>query len=485
MPPGGKTRLQGFAHHWPRLYLALVVCVACLGFVYLAAFPALTVLLLLDLPGLLTTAGSPAEWALAAGEALAAAAAVLVSYQLARIRFPLPGRHPVEAAEAPALFQLIEELRRVYGSPAIHRVCLKSDFVLELVRTPTSGFPLRYTNTLLIGLPVLLSLSPQQFKTALARKIGQLSLTQNPLTGRIYHLRQVWKQYRKIALADSAAAYWVLDAFFSWYSPLFSYLSFYAARRDELEGDSYSLDICSDVDVLESMFAMETWKRFVQERFWPAVYSSDKCPRAPFADMETAIRRGMRKSDAERWLSAACAEHPGDTDTLPPLRERMEAIGHAQYWLPAASGQSAASAYLGPSAPRFVESLNREWLRKSLPFWKQSPKNADPDRTDQRLSVLREHIRRASLSDREALEYALIAERQLDPQSAAALHKELLAINRNNPQLNFVVGRFLLARWDPAGVTALRTAMELDKSCVLPARRVIEDFLNARKTAPS
>lgn len=485
----GVTRpLHDLARRWPRPYLVAVALLAGLGYLYLALFPALSILLLLDFPDTLTTATGPAEWGLAGAELGFSALAGLITYHLACIRLSLPGSRLIQAGEAPALFQIIEELRESYRSPAIHRVCLTSRFAIETVRTPSGGFPLKYTNTLLIGLPVMQSLSPTQFKIILAGKIAQLSLTHNRLTGRIYYLRQVWIQYRAASMAKRTSGHLALRAFFSWYAPLFSFISLPAVRMDECEADTYCLNLFNDQDVLETIFAMEIHKRFLEERFWPAIHNiqrqGGKFSCAPYAIMEKAFCQGIRNTDAQRWLSDAYAEQPYTNKTSPSLQERMEAMGHSRYWAPQANKKNAARHFFtDASLSTLTAQMDREWLQKSAAPQQIRHAGSQLAQDKQRLSLLHQKMRRVPLNDREVLDYAMLAAKCLDRHSARALHKTLLAKNSRDAKLNFVVGRFLLSCNDPDGLHALKTAMELDKRCTDPARRLIAQFQAETKRA--
>lgn len=479
---GAMRPLHNLARRWLRPYLVTVALLAGLGYLYFAFFPALSILLLLSIPDTLIAAIGPVGWAMAGAELGVAALAGLITYQLARVRLPPPGGYLIRAGDAPALFQDIEELRASYRSPAIHRICLTSRFVIETVRTPNGGFPLKYTNTLLIGLPVMQSLSPAQFKIALAGKIAQLSLKHNRLTGRIHYLRQVWAQYRAVSTVGRILGHLALRAFFSWYAPLFSFISLPAVRMDECEADTYCLDLFNDQDVLETIFAMEIYKRFLEERFWPAIHNmlhrqGDRSSCAPYSKMEKAFRQGIRNADAQRWLSSAYAEHPYTKKTLPSLRERMEAMGHSRHWVPRANSKNAARHFLADASLNvLVAQMDREWLKKPVTPPKIQHRSDHLEQDRQRLKLLHQKARHTPLNDRETLEYAMLAAKCLDRRSASALHKMLLAKNSRDAKLNFVVGRFLLSRKDPDGLRALKTAMELDMRCAAPVNRLIMQF---------
>ena len=170
----------------PPLYDGLVHMLVISGYGFLLLFPVLAVFSLAFL-GFIIWQNSPLNWQLqdgllAAALLLTSVLAALQSFFIIKIRAEQPAGRPLNRKDFPVLRARIDELCTTYNSPALHHVKLTTRFGIEIVRTPVNGFPSRFTNTLLIGLPVMSCMSPLHLKLLLAREIGHLALTRRGST---------------------------------------------------------------------------------------------------------------------------------------------------------------------------------------------------------------------------------------------------------------------------------------------------------------
>jgi hypothetical protein len=478
-PPrqGGDDALTALAHRTPHLYVSLVVLAAGVGCAYLASFPLITLFLFLDLGAfVLAPAGKSL---LAVGlQAAVAATAGIISYQLFRIQPPLPNRRSISIPEKSPLASAIAELSRDSGSPAIHQLGLTERFGLEVVRTPRSGFPLLHRNTLLIGLPLLASLSPLHVQILLARELGRLADRHHPLTGRLTQLRETWAQLGEVHDPQRVLAHFALKAFFPWFAPLYARLALPVARLDAQYADSHALERYNDQDVLETLFTTAIAEKFLEQAFWPKVFGLSREHREPrylpYSDMHRAARDELTREDALRWLEEAIAQDTERDAPLPSLRERMEALGCAQAWLPPPVKTSAAAQLLGTALAPSAERLDREWRAEVLHSW--TSRYHETREARQQMNALYQRARSGVLTVQEAHTYARLAEAYLDEAQAIAVHKSILKMDMRNAALNFSIGSFLASRRDAAGIRALMESMVQDERYAVPARRLLAQF---------
>jgi hypothetical protein len=469
--------LAALAQRSPRLYLALVIFLAALGYAYLAFFPLAALFLVLDLWAAMGAASAKSLVAIATEAALAALAG-LITYQLLRTRLDLPGHNPVQPGEAPSIFRLVEELSGAYRGPTIQRICLTDCFEVEAVRTPRSAFPLLHKHTLLIGIPLLLSLSPRHVEVMLARALGRLSGRQSRLTSHLHGLQNTWYQLGAEHEVQPELGRLVLRGFFSWFAPLYAKAVVHVSHMDELEADGYALERYGDRDVLEALFAAAIVQWYLRKRFWPEIYAMSRDyrepPVMPYAEMDRAVREKLTREDAQRALNAAVEEQTDTKGAQLSLRARMEALGCDRAWLPPLGEAGAARDLLGAALAHPMEQINRKWLVEVLPGWTKRYHESREDK--ERFRALHEKLRSGPLVIQDALTYARLAETYLDRDKAVAAHKSLLRMNTHDAKLNFVVGRFLIARKDPAGAAALMDAMVQDEQYAVPARRLLAKF---------
>ena len=146
----------------PYLYLSCLTVTALLGYGFLFAFPLTFLFFAASVPGAIIDATNKLDVVLVLTSIVIASVAAWMSYYLYKLRPPLPAGRPLAIEEAPLLYEYINDACKLYRSPQVHMVRIVSDYHVEIIKTPKNGFPLLYTNTLLIGLPVFQSLSPKQ-----------------------------------------------------------------------------------------------------------------------------------------------------------------------------------------------------------------------------------------------------------------------------------------------------------------------------------
>jgi len=348
---GIGTRIEVLAELYPRPYLMLVTVYALLGYACLLLFPLLT---LAGLAGVYHALSAPSgvAWLQLLAWLLVAGSCGLVSYRLLQLRHLLPAGYALDRSQAPALFQLVEDTRAHYGAPAIDRILVTNEYRLDIVATPLLAVPVWSTSSLVVGLPLLQCLSVGRFQCALARRMGQNSRRSNWLLNWLYSLRIIWPRYRETSPAG-ASAFQPLRAIFSVYAPLYTVLSTAAARLDELQADSYAMELFSDEDVLDAVTTDAVFCLFLREKYWPAIRKLREHNAAlvtnVHARIATVLHAGLQAGNTDQWIDhAMSAEHRWD-DPWPTLVRRIENIGHAQARMTSWMSEPVAAGYLDRS----------------------------------------------------------------------------------------------------------------------------------------
>jgi len=116
-------------------------------------------------------------------------------YAIARalwVRFVPPVGVPLVADNAPAIFALVDELCRELGTPRFHDILLTDDFNAAVSQQPRLGPFGWYRNYLMLGLPLMQALSPEEFRAVLAHELGHLSREHGRFGAWIYRVRVAW-----------------------------------------------------------------------------------------------------------------------------------------------------------------------------------------------------------------------------------------------------------------------------------------------------
>ena len=343
------TGIESLAETYPRGYLLVVTGFAVAGYGWLLLFPWLV---LAGVSGSYDALiGQPAvAWSHLIVWSAVAVCSALVTYRVAQFRPALPAGIVLDRKKAPALFELVEELHRHYRHPRIDRMVITGAFALEVVKTPCWALPVWSTNTLVIGLPLMQSLSAAQFRCALARRLGQFSKRHNPLGNWLYQLRRIWPLYG-IATEAADPGFQPVRRFFSVFAPLYESISLPAARLDELAADSYAMEVCSDEEVLDTITVETVCRLYLEEKFWP-VYRKlsarmQEAMLKPHAGMASVLRAGLQGDRGLEWLKKAMAMELRWDDPMPSLEKRVENIGHLKTRMVVIAAVPAAAVYLG------------------------------------------------------------------------------------------------------------------------------------------
>jgi hypothetical protein len=102
------------------------------------------------------------------------------------IRIEPPTGIEINERQAPELFVTINELRRKLGAPGFDHVLITDELnaaILQLPRLGIFGWPRNY---LMIGLPLMKSLTCEQFKAVLAQEFGHLAKDHGIVSHSIY-----------------------------------------------------------------------------------------------------------------------------------------------------------------------------------------------------------------------------------------------------------------------------------------------------------
>jgi len=364
-----KQLLQPLVTRLPAGANILAVLAALPGFLLLFGLPVTAFILLLQLPQRFATAMTIMDWALFATSILAILFCGLLSWTILRTPLKPPHGLPLDHTSAPGLLDLIDDLENCYGQACVHRVVLRSDFDIQLIRTPHYGLPLWTANTLTIGLPMLLSLPPSHFKALLARRIGQASGKHNRLSGWFYQLAAIWRAYRDSYARQTSPELKLLGSFFKLYLPVYRKLAFFAMRQDELEADRYALELVNDRDMAGVMSQEIITRVFLEQKYWPKIKQlvrrGDTARYAPYRQMPQVVQKSLTADEARSWLMAAINSPDNLTETMPPLKSRLENIGHKKTGAPVPLTEVAASEYIAPRAlTSIVDKFDQRWLKR-------------------------------------------------------------------------------------------------------------------------
>lgn len=156
---------------------------------------------------------------------------------------PEPEGTVLDREDAPALFEVIDAIRTRLKTPAVKAVLLDDDFNCAVMQRARYGILGVHENYLLLGLPLMQSMEPEQFEAILAHEFGHLSARHGVSGSRIYSVTESWEALatalRRRAGFFGAPIVW----FYRRLMPFFERLSFGIRREQEIQADRLAAEI--------------------------------------------------------------------------------------------------------------------------------------------------------------------------------------------------------------------------------------------------
>ncbi len=539
---GLNQKLLDLDSRSPSATIVMASCVTGIGYVAFALLPLLALIGVFKLIGGISNATTISAWLhLSIWATITAASAAVLVAQLI-VKFSIPSGLGLKEDKAPRLYELLAELGETYKLPRIHRLVMHDKFSLEFVPVPRFGLPLLTTNVLYIGLPILQSLSPAEFRGALAGLLGQYSGKQNRKTHWIYRWNQFCLQNQQAYRKRKSAIIQPMRLFFKWYTPMLQYFTASALRQDELEADFYMMEIMNDTEAADVILRFEVSQAFLRNKYWPKINAMLRKNPAnpdhlPHINMAKVLRNGLTENEFAQTLKDLINQENTWQNTKPGLHSRLENIGQRKLNMPPPVMETAAQRYLGDAYGAVIKLLDKQWLArhggKSAKHKKSAqtksetitaePKPAIPpaqkhqaaspattpgaqqqtqgtmdtlvdDRLPnisseegatvtvadrKRLAELKQKADFADLTDNEAWELAHLTEKLGDKSLAISLYQQVLKQNPNHAKTLFAVGRILISQNDASGVKVLERAMGMDKGCIAQGCWMLAKYFKA------
>lgn len=468
------ARLEESAKRNPGLYKLRVVGLALFGYGYLVGILLLLIALLI---------GALASLAVLKGLAIKLiipiAGFVWLVLKAMWVRIAAPEGYALKRKDAPALFARVDSIRRQLKAPQFHRILITDDFNAAVVQVPRLGLLGWHRNYLLLGLPLMKTLTTEQLAAVLAHEFGHLAGGHGRFGNWIYRLRMSWARLQHALEQSQHWGSFVFRPFIQRFVPYFSAYSFPLARANEFEADAASARLTSPMAAAEALTSVNVMGAWIGERYWPRVHAlADQQPApsfAPYASLGQGYAGELGEEDTQRWLEQALARKTSGADTHPSLSDRLAAIGQAPRIAPPAAGQ-AADSLLGDALAGITAAMDRQWQQAVEPGWAR--RHAYVTKSRERMAELDSKLAQgAELSVDEACEHARLTE-EFGAGADAAL-AELRVLQARAPQsalVCYALGQRLLARDDEQGAALVQEAMRLDEEAVLLGCELLRDY---------
>jgi Zn-dependent protease with chaperone function len=377
-------------------------------------------------------------------------------------------------ADFPELFSLIDELSDRLKAPKIHHIVINYDHNAAIYQTPHLGWQEWHRNYLVLGLPLLQSLSPEQFKATLAHELGHLANNDSSFTSYIYRVRRMWEQLT----VDNNL--FIFQWFFRWYEPLIKAYSFVSVRDREYAADELAKRMTSSEIAASDLIQTYIYQHYLQEVFGRELDQQARLAETPPIDVVTqmlaALRQPLDPQTTQIWLGLLLGQATDTDDTHPCLSDRLAAVGCSspKSWTYQPLRHTAAEHFFGDRLSDLAAELDLRWYESRKTAWLRQHQQAQYQR--EYLDTLNLQATQAPLTLSEATIQADLTT-ELDGELVALqLWQEILARSPNHPQANYQVGKALIDRGHFSGCVYLEQAIALDSDLVIPSCEQLHRF---------
>lgn len=253
-------------------------------------------------------------------------------------------------ADAPALFEALERLRKKLKGPRIERVVLDTQFRVSIRRERRFGSFGGTLNGLTIGLPLLLALDRRRVLALMAHEYASFQGGRGPLAQWFYQSLQGLPRLR-----------------LSWRSSH----SLKKIRQREIEADRQSRKLLGRHVAAAALIEYTVKADWMLQEFWPGHWRAAAAslkPVPPFAAMRVLAAVPPPEDFAQESLRRALARPSDPEDSLSLLRDRLDALRSGRQ-LPAWSSGHAIS-LLGDRGSDWLDEFDRQWCSDNAAEWK-------------------------------------------------------------------------------------------------------------------
>jgi Zn-dependent protease with chaperone function len=463
-------RLEGYAAENPESYRLRVSLLAVLGYSYI--FMILAVLLLVDV-GIIYGLIKNHAIALMLKIAIPLLIVTVLVLRALWVRIPPPQGMPITRQQAPKLFDLLENIRRELNAPKIHRVLLTQDFNAAISQVPRLGIFGWQKNYLVIGLPLMQSLSPKEFSAVLGHEYGHLSGAHGKFGAWIYRIRKTGNQLMNSLQANNGC--FLFNRFFNWYIPFFSAYSFVFARQNEYEADACAAKIAGVQHTAQALVNVEI-KANLNNQFWDETYKlateTPELPK-PYSSLQNVLKGSLEEDLAQYWLKRSLLQPTDTADTHPSLQDRLKALGETPQLPTKTPEKNAASYFLQDYLDTVLQHFDGQWQQNVAQRWQARFEFGQ--QAKERLQVLESQ---ASLTADELWERAKLYE-EVATSSALTVEAYQQVMQQDPTRADaaqFAVGRLMLQQSQAEGVALLQELLSKNAHWTIEICNVLANY---------
>lgn len=283
---------------------------------------------------------------------------------------------------APSLFQLVDTLADRMGAPRVDRIRITADMNAAVHQRPFKGLWGRMETTLVVGLPLVHSISPKQLKAILAHEMAHLVRQRHGALAWDAHLRAWWHRVCERIASDGSWSARLLTAVLTPWAEAGIMKALELNHLEEYEADRVAARFIGPKLLGDTLVEVAMKSEFIEGDYWEKVMAqAEHSPRPtirPFRDMGMGVAAGFQALPQNGLLRSLISEEDGGI-MHPTLTDRLVALRVAPRVPARTHKRSAANHYLRPALPGLSKRFDGMWWRATRPAWRQYYRQCQSD----------------------------------------------------------------------------------------------------------
>jgi Zn-dependent protease with chaperone function len=404
-----------------------------------------------------------------------------------------PRGREVTRAEAPLLFDCLDELRARCKARSFDRVFVTPDFNASVIEEPRLGVFGWWKKSLSIGLPLMDVLNKNELRAVLAHEFAHLGNRHARLGHWVYRLRRSWanlfaEQFNRPVYENEVSGRLFLRSWLRWFWPRFNAPAFVFSRSCEYLADSVAAEASSPENIASALCRLQVYHHHLTEKFWPDLWQLAVKNEEPPSDVfhrVPAFLRERSRADLPLLLGRSLQTVSDHADTHPCLAERVRALNprftpaSLLSLLTSGSQNSAARDLLGPGESLIRNDVSALWREQVRDHWKLSHSRSVS--LDHQLRSLEASVPTHATADAETLwDKARVSVDLQGDDAAEPLLRQVLQLDPDHGFANFQLGRILLKRRNPEGEALLERSIGEKDELLQPACDLLYEYFREK-----
>jgi hypothetical protein len=366
------------------------------------------------------------------------------------------GGHLLTRERVPKMFHLLDKVAKKAGARLPHEVLLGTEMRAQTLRHARLGLLGWHRHSLVLGLPMLLTLDVKQLASVVAHELGHLGAAHGRLGSWAYSMRITWARLADEwqLSSDKTSAWQFLKlgpaALLLRYGfPMLNARALVLSRQQAFAADKVARRISGEQATVDAMVLLKVQEYYLQQGFWPEVLaraSHSPTPNVlPYRAMIQRLSVSKDHPKAAIWLTQALQQNALPHETQPSLRDRLGRF-KLKVRLPNGPQHAAAVLLMGEALDPMVVEMDVSWQREMTVAWAELHRECLTQHHLER--ELQAEGERGALHPDDHLLWARAARKTQGDVASQALLRLMLIDHEDDINARFELGCLLIEQLD-------------------------------------